>query len=385
MVVGAYYPERFGGSLQCRSLVRALSGRIQFSILTTTGDPTQPARSDVDGVRVDRVFVDIRSPLEKSRALVPILRLLPRLTRQHDIFHFHGFTEKMLPLLAGAKMTRRRTVEKMSSVGWDDPVSLRRRPFGRWLAAGLSSVDRIVAISPAMVDSCRAAGIPDSKIERIPNGVDTERFAPVDPSARAALRARLRLPAGIPLVTFVGFWSREKGPHVLFDAWRRARQETGVDAALLFIGSTNASHVEVDGAIVERVRGDIDREALRDRVYFVEETDEVPAYLQASDIFALPSSREGLPNALLEGMASGLPSVAVEISGVTDSVIETGLNGFLTPQDDVAALASILARWLRDPADRAAFGARARERMMQAFSLPRIAERYESLYRRLLE
>jgi glycosyltransferase involved in cell wall biosynthesis len=384
MVVGAYYPELAGGSLQCRTLVTALRDRVRFSILTTTIERGLPALSDVDDVPVHRVFVDVGSPLAKVAAAMRMLRLTPALAARHDIFHFHGFTEKMLLLLGAAKLAGRPTIEKTTSLGWDDPIAIRSRPLGRMLAAGVARVDRLVAVSPAIAARCRDAGLAGNRVEEIPNGVDTARFAPVDAAARAALRARLDLPADATVVTFVGFWSREKGPHLLFDAWRMARASTGLNTVLLYIGSTDPAHAEVDADIVGAVRQRLQSESLGPSVRFVERTTDVASYLQASDIFAVPSSREGLSNALLEAMATGLPCAIATIPGVTDAVIASGSNGFAVPAGDVGALRDALARLMADGSLRQEVGRRARQTIVDRFAIGAIADRYFSLYSGLI-
>ena len=383
MVVGAYYPELAGGSLQCRTLIAALRDRVSFSVLTTTSDRGLPSRSTVEGVPVYRVYVDARRPLTKVSGALRMLALAPHLVAGADLFHFHGFTEKMLLLVALARLSGRRTIEKMTSVGWDDPIAIRSRPFGRWLAAGIRRADRVIAVSPAMHERCVRAGVPETRIETIPNGVDTGRFAPLDAAGRAAARTRLGLPPTACIVTFVGFWSAEKGPDVVFRAWTEARRATGLDTALVYIGSTDAAHAEVDRAMVGGVRARIAAEGVADRVIFVERAADISPYLQASDIFAVPSSREGLSNALLEAMSCGLPCVAAAIPGVTDSVIEAGINGFIVPAGDDRALAATLARLLGDAALRREIGERARRTILDRYAIRSVADRYFSIYAQL--
>lgn len=384
MVVGAYYPELAGGSLQCRTLIEALRDRVEFSVLTTTGDHRQPMDERVAGVPVHRVFVDARNPATKLRSTLHLLRISPRLAASADIFHFHGFTQKMLVLFTLARISGRCTIEKMTSVGWDDPVAIRSRPFGRWLRAAQRNVDCIVAVSPAMLERCRCASVPAAKIASIPNGVDVDRFSPIDLSARTAIRKRLGLPMDLPLVIFVGFWSTEKGPDVLLEAWMRARAQTGIDAGLVFIGSADARHPEVDAGLVGRVRGRVVEDGLESRVFFVERTDDVVSYLRAGDVFAVPSSREGLSNALLEAMASALPCITGAIPGVSDSVVEHQVNGFIVAPGDAAALALHLTALIRDPGLRQQIGAQARQTILTRFAIERIADQYFALYRSLL-
>jgi glycosyltransferase involved in cell wall biosynthesis len=384
MVVGAYFPELAGGSLQCRSLVLALRDRVRFTVLATTTNVAAAGASEVDGIAVHRVFVDPASRLSKLRASWRMVRLIPELTRNADIFHFHGFTEKMLLLFAAARVSGRRTIEKMTSLGWDDPIAIRSRPLGRLLAAAQARVDRMVAVTPALRERCVRAGMAEARVATIPNGVDTDRFAPLDDAARAELRRRLGLPLDVPIVIFVGFWSVEKGPHVLFDAWERARAQSGVDAALLFIGATG-SHVEVNPQLVDGVRRRVAAAGLENRVLFVERTTDVAAHLQACDVFAVPSSREGLSNALLEAMSTGLPSIAGAIAGASDSVIDSGVNGYIVDAGDAGALAETLARLLADDTLRRDVGRRARQTILDRFAMPRIAARYLALYGELID
>jgi glycosyltransferase involved in cell wall biosynthesis len=384
MVTGAYYPELAGGSLQCRTLVLALRDRVRFSVLTTTAERSQAGRSEVDGVPVYRVFVDPRARITKVAAAWRMLGLLPTLVGGSDIFHFHGFTEKMVLLMAAAKSSGRRTVEKLTSLGWDDPVAIRGRPLGAVLAAAQARADRIVAMNPALGERCRRAGIADAAIVTIPNGVDPERFSPADRRARQDMRGRLGLPPTDCLVTFVGFWSAEKAPHLLFEAWRQARRQTGVDAALLFIGSTDAGHPEVDRALVADVLRQIDLDGVGSRVRFVEQTTDVASHLRASDMFVLPSSREGLSNALLEAMSAGLACVCADIPGITDAVIDSGVNGWRVPPGDVPALSAVLAALFQDEHARLEAGSRARSTILERFAIRSVADQYFALYQQLI-
>ena len=344
-----------------------------------------PAYSEVDGVPVHRIYVDPRDWASKLTAAWRLTRLLPRLLQGSDIFHFHGFTEKMVLLLVAAKCAGTRTIEKMTSLGWDDPVAIRQRPFGRVLAAAQASVDRLVAVTPAMRDACRCAGVHDAAIVAIPNGVDAARFSPVDEHERTRLRERLGLPLRTCLVTFVGFWSREKAPDVLFAAWRQARRRTSADVSLLFIGSASETHPEADATLAARVRCAVEREDLAARVFFVERTDDVASHLRASDVFVLPSLREGLSNALLEAMSAGLACVCADIPGVTDAVIQTGVNGWCVPPGDVDALADVLAALFDDEAGRRTAGARARATVLDRFAISSVAERYLALYDEVIQ
>jgi len=105
-----------------------------------------------------------------------------------------------------------------------------------------------------------------------------------------------------------------------------------------------------------------------------------PLY-KAADIFALPSSNEGMPNALLEAMASSLPSVITPIPGSID-LVRNGEEGIFT-DGTLPSIASALSQYVRSPQLLAAHGAAARARILRHFSARSILERHIALYRRV--
>ena len=113
-------------------------------------------------------------------------------------------------------------------------------------------------------------------------------------------------------------------------------------------------------------------------VRFAGELSDVSPWLRAADAFVLPSSAEGLSNAMLEAMAAALPIVATRVGGAADC-IEHGRSGLLVPPEDTNALADTLAGLLADP-HRAQLGARARAIAEQRFSLESLADRLAALY-----
>jgi glycosyltransferase involved in cell wall biosynthesis len=97
------------------------------------------------------------------------------------------------------------------------------------------------------------------------------------------------------------------------------------------------------------------------------------------DLFVLPSIAEGISNTILEAMATGLPVIATRVGG-NPELVEDGITGALVPARDRAALAGVLAAYLRDPGRRAAHGAAGRRRATDRFDLGRMATEYRQLY-----
>src|SRR5262249_42375587 len=122
---------------------------------------------------------------------------------------------------------------------------------------------------------------------------------------------------------------------------------------------------------------------IEDSVEFVGLQSDIPAVLRQGSIATLPSRWEGMPNAVLEAMACGLPCVATRVSG-TEDIITHGVNGLLVEPEDYQAMAQALLVLLRDPVLTSAYGKAARERIEQDYSLEHITGIYLELYRRMV-
>jgi glycosyltransferase involved in cell wall biosynthesis len=209
-------------------------------------------------------------------------------------------------------------------------------------------------------------GICRAKTRVIHNGVEPDRFRP------SGCRGRVREALGIrpdALVTIVvARLETEKRHADLLQALRQVRAGEP-RACLLVVG---------DGSRATALRAEADALGLRDAVVFTGRRDDVPDLLQAADVFALPSEREGSPLSVLEAMAAGLPVVAAAVGGVPEMVGPDA--GVLCAPGRVGELAASLARLLADPARRTAMGERGRARVEAEFSAERMAAAVQSVY-----
>ncbi|TPW21167.1 MAG: group 1 glycosyl transferase [Elusimicrobia bacterium] len=382
MVTGAYYPELSGAGLQCRSLAGRLPPDASVRILTTATDRSLPSDGAVDGVPVHRVFVDPADPSSLAAAAWQFVFFWLRRRGEIDLVHLHGFSRKTMLIILLARLSGKSVVLKLTSVGHDDPVTaLRWGLLARWC---YGQVDLLVGVSPRFAALAAAADVPPARFRVIPNGVALERFRPGDAPERLALRRLLGLPIDEPLVLFVGFFSRDKQPDLLFEAWLQAARGGASAGTLLFIGATDSPYFEVDSRIAAEVRAKAAAAGLASRVRFIERAEDIERYYRCADVFVLPSVREGLPNALLEAMASGAACVASRLPGVTDDLIRDGFDGLLVPPGDHDALARALMTLLSDESLRRRLGDQARRTVAERFALERTAETYRSLYRSLV-
>ncbi|WP_427365253.1 glycosyltransferase family 4 protein [Candidatus Caldatribacterium saccharofermentans] len=215
----------------------------------------------------------------------------------------------------------------------------------------------------------RLGFIPGENLFLVPGvGVELERFRNVNSS----LREELGIGDDEVVVTCVAEFTPTKNHSFLLAAWREVAKRFE-HAHLLFVG---------DGELLEKTRVWAERESLP-RVHFLGKREDVPAVLSASDIVVLVSKREGLPRALLEGMAAGKPLVATDVRGNRD-LVEDGVNGFLVPLGDVGALVEALGRLIGSKGLRERMGEESR-RKVEAYSLERVLQEMERIYRRFLE
>jgi glycosyltransferase involved in cell wall biosynthesis len=138
-----------------------------------------------------------------------------------------------------------------------------------------------------------------------------------------------------------------------------------------------------DGPLRDDLQKLATEEGIADRVDFIGATEDVPGLLARSDTFILASDWEGMPNVVLEAMASGLPVVGTAIDG-TKEIVEEGGTGFLVPSDDAEALATAMNELTASVELRSRMGQAGRHRAESEYSMERMVERYESLYTELV-
>ncbi len=257
-------------------------------------------------------------------------------------------------------------------------ISSRRglhRPTGlpEWFAVSLTNrICRVITgNSPAVIDFTRDVEKPRGvEFVMIPSGIDVSRFEPIpDRSLRDALGL-----GECPVVGTAITFRPRKGFKMLFEALAELRQHVP-DVKLLIAGANRFS----DEAEALAARLD-----LSEAIILLGIRDDMPAVLASLDVFVLPSESEGMSNAILEAMATGLPVVATAVGG-NPVVIEDGVSGYIVEYEDYKALADRLNRLLSDPTGASEMGSAARRRVVERYSAASMVEQMETLYDRLLD
>lgn len=270
-----------------------------------------------------------------------------------------------LAYLAVAKMLGARVVYQVHGGGSPQGFFKGSRALTAFLRRTLQVPDLVVVLAKTELAAYRDF-IPAQHVVALPNGVDCRAFGAV-PTVRSQSEVPLRL-------VYIGCVAREKGLYETLQGIRLAH-ELGVDARLVIAGN---------GAEETQLRRYAQALGVAPRVCFVGSVfgaDRV-RLLAGADVMILPSYSEGLPYALLEGMAAGIPVIATPVGAIPE-VVSDGIHGFLVPPRDGKAIAESLAVLAGDR-ERLSWMSRAcRRRIRAAFSIERLAQELALHYARI--
>ena len=274
-----------------------------------------------------------------------------------DVLVAHGFSEHLWGRYAGllAKVPHLVHVEHNTR----ERYTRWRLAQTRWLA---KRTDRIVGCSEGVRRVLLEMGMPPARTIAIPNGVRLQPFADAEAQPFAQR---------IPGIVMVARFSRQKDHATLLRAVALLR-ERGLAPPLLFAGGGKDLH----RSPLEKLADEL---GIAAQVQFLGVVRDVPQRLMAHQLCVLSTHYEGMPLALLEGMAAGCAVVGSAVPGVRE-VLDDGVDGLLVAEADAPALADALERVLRDPPFGARLAAAARRAAAEKYSRERMNRRYEELF-----
>ncbi len=293
-----------------------------------------------------------------------VLQFARRLRREGvQVLHTHEF-ELNAYGGAAAALARLPSLATLHGSVWGLDLGRHRRAYRLLQRAG----QRLVAVSQDLARLvARRLGLSPNAIEVVPNGIPIPSVPEFDQRDESRLRARaeLGIPVGGPLLLAVGNLYPVKDHANLL---RAAARMPGAHVAIAGRGEEEEP--------LRRLAAGL---AISERLHLLGLREEIGEVLLAADVFVQPSRSEGLPLAVLEAMAAGLPVVATRVGGVPEAV-EDGRTGYLVPAGDSAALADGLRKVVEAPDRGAALARAGRLRARQQFSVERMGARYAELY-----
>ncbi len=298
------------------------------------------------------------------------LRLIPFLRREGiDVVHSYLFSAQFYGVpaarLAGVPLVI--AGRRIMGVYW----RARKYAAARRISNLLS--DLLVANSYAVKDFVvREEGVAQGKVRVVYNGVDAERFCP-PPSG---IEGR----TGEPItVGYVGSLSAAKQVDVLLRAAKRLPPGCPAFRIQIIGKGLRKSHPRWEGKTDLRIKSLAEELGLMGRVEFLEPVERIENHIKKMDIFVMPSVSEGMSNAVLEAMATGLPVLATD-SGGNREVVVNDRTGYLFPSGDDGRLAELMLDLLRNREKRFEMGKAGRERVLERFTAKRMVGEMERLY-----
>lgn len=374
------YPPVIGGSeLEAQRVCAALIRRgYRIRVVCAGGDPMPALRDwiDPEGVPV-RIYAARWQGW--MRNFVFGLRVAAMLLWERRDYQVLYFLMQGFHLAAGLPIARLAGKPILMKFGGSGVIPLMTRStLGRlelrWLRRWAS---RIMILNDGMREEALQQGFPPDKIYWMPNPVDTAEFAPCDPAARLERRTRFDIPTASPVALYCGRLAPEKALPSLIDAFAHVVSRIP-DAVLVLVG---------DGPLRAPLAEQAARLQLSEKnLRFAGRVapPDVSSWLQIADVFTLVSPSEGFPCALAEAMSVGLASVVSDIPG-NRQLIESGKHGLLVPVGDSAAIASAIIQIFEDAPLRARMAQASRNRVLENYSTPKIADRYELLFEESLK
>ena len=211
------------------------------------------------------------------------------------------------------------------------------------------------------------------------SGVDTVRFHPASAGEKTAAREHLGIPANKIIVTMVARIIQDKGIFEYLTAGKMLRSKYGDRVLFMLIGDSDPGNpTSVDMSTIEHVG------SKESGIWYLGARDDIARLLHASDIYCLPSYREGLPMSVLEAMASGLPIVTTDAPGCRETV-SGPVNGFLVPVGNAERTAEALDRLIADKELRENLGRESRKTSEREFSKEKVVNETIRLYGSLVE
>jgi glycosyltransferase involved in cell wall biosynthesis len=383
-----FHPASTGAITQATLLGERLT-RVGCAVLVLTqrADRSHAKFARIRGLEVYRLGGTFGSKrMGKYRMLLPALWAL--FSMRHRFAAIVVFDLKALgaPAVVAAKILGKKCFLRAESCGEiDGTLALNHFAPDSWVKVVVQSLvharnrilflaDGLISISSAMKREFLRAGAPEALIHDIANGIDLERFSPVDLQAKFTLRRKLRLPPDQKLFLYSGRLARGKGLEMLLRVWARIHQEASNQAHLVLVGSGQQYALSCE----PELRHFVSINQLNSSVSFTGGVPNVQEYLQAADFFVFPSESEGLPVSLVEAAACGLPCIATRVDGNLD-VIKENVTGVLVGQKDEEDLYRAISMCLADPQRFRRLGEHGRIDVIERFDVDKIFARYLDL------
>jgi len=389
-----YYPVMGGGETQAQLLAEGLiANGHSVIVLTRRSDAALKKHERYGKVDVYRLTPVGRGQLKKWGLLFSSLPMFIQLRNQYELIFVSGYRIIGLAAVLAGKLFHKPVVLKADSQGEmsGDFFQSGLRKLGishktllfRWFLAFrntiLKKANAFSAISPGMASEWIASGISSEKIHSIPNSVDTSRFMPVEFSQKDLLRKKLNFPQNATIAIYTGRLVSYKGLPLLLKVWAEIRHKH--ENILLLLAGTGGLDIH---NCEHELREYVKVHGLENQVVFTGTVQNVPEYLQASDLFVFPTENDAFPSSIVEAMACGLPVVSTPV-GAIKTIITDGKTGLLIQPGNAEQLYQALDIILSNEEMACRLGKAACRSVQDLYSAEIVSKKYLTLFQGLIE
>jgi glycosyltransferase involved in cell wall biosynthesis len=385
-----YYPVIGGGETQARLLAEGLVSKgISVFIVTRRSSADLRREEEYGPVKVYRLPPVGSGQLRKWGLLITSFFKLVQLRNQYDLLFVSGFRIVGVSAVLVSKLFGKACVLKADSQGEmsGDYFQAGLAKVGMGLSSPLfklflklrNSVLRRASAFTVITNDI-AVELFDTRvrpeiIHTIPNSVDTNIFFPVDTLRKRELRRELEIPPLNKIVIYTGRLVSYKGLPLLLKVWQEIlKKHDNVNLFLLGTGGFDIHNCEDD------LKAYVAENNMEHSVYFTGSVNDVPKYLQASDIFAFPTENDAFPSSLIEAMTCELAVIATPV-GAIETIIENEKNGLLVMPGDSWQLYDALDRLISDNDLINRLGKMGSSTVYERYSADIVVDQYINLFR----
>jgi len=374
MLVNHFPPLPTGGAeRQAERLAAYMATQSIPTGVLTRREGGLPALEKRDGYKIYRLSQIGPGKMKTLTFTLSAIMLLLHKRNAYDILHAHlAFSPAVAAAIAGKLIGKRIIVKFGNSAEFGDVQQSYKSWRGRLRMAILRRwADIIITLDPQMEAEALADGFARERVLCMDNGIDAIEFNPCD--NKAAAKQKLGLGPN-PLVLYTGRFTLQKALPVLLKSFKQVLS-SNPDLKLILLGNG-----EEKGNLMSLAQ----ELGVAELVSFCDPVNDVRPYLDAADIFVLPSLAEGISNSLLEAMSAGLACIATNVGG-NPIALENGNCGLLVAPGKVDEMSAALSKLGSHKDERSRLGNKARQRILDRYDFKVVGRQYSRLYEHLLE
>ena len=358
---------------------------VQHNVLDYDLQRSVPAKSAFDFQLSDSQVLTSR--VKRFIWALELTRYLIKHKKNYDILHFHILWWGSLLGAALAKFLTIPSIYQSVLLNSDTPGSILNENLGKIKLRLLRNFSLILPISESLTEDYYQHDFSKDQVITLMNSVDTNLFHPIQSVAeKGALRKKYQLPPDATVLLFIGSLIKRKGVDILLESFFQASEQYP-DLFLLIVGpKTKGENPSLDEGFVNHLQQQINRKRLENRVHLaglIKDRQTIAELYRAADMFIFPSRNEGLPNVVLEAMASGLPVIVSALPGL-QPVISHQENGIMVPIGDVDGFSKAIINLKKIPGLAEQLGENAREYILQNHRFARWQSELIKIYQDLL-